>query len=74
MTTVPSVNGGLTDRVPTLRNFETLGGSIVKIETSMAELKIAANFGGLIRTFPDFLRTFVGYGKICSCNIAHSWS
>jgi hypothetical protein len=25
VTTVPSVNGGLTDRVPTLKNFETLG-------------------------------------------------
>ena len=52
MTTVSSVNGGLTDGVPTLRNFKTLGGSIVKIETSMAELKIVANFGGLICTFP----------------------
>jgi hypothetical protein len=29
MTTVPSVNGGLVDRVLTLRNFETLRGYIV---------------------------------------------
>jgi hypothetical protein len=29
VTTVPSVNGSLTDRVPTLRNFETLREYIV---------------------------------------------
>jgi hypothetical protein len=29
VTTIPSVNDGLTDRVPTLRNFETLRGYIV---------------------------------------------
>jgi hypothetical protein len=29
VTTVPPVNGGLTNRVPTLRNFETLRGYIV---------------------------------------------
>jgi hypothetical protein len=29
-----------------LRDFETLRGSIVKIETSIAELKIAVNFRG----------------------------
>ena len=31
---------------------ETLGGSIVKIEISVTELKIAGNFKGVIRTFP----------------------
>jgi hypothetical protein len=51
MTTVPSVNDGLADKGPTLRDFETLGGYIVKIETSVAELKIAVNFRGVIRTF-----------------------
>jgi hypothetical protein len=52
VTTVSSVNDGLTDRVPTLRDFETLGGYIVKIETSVAELKIVVNFRGVIHTFP----------------------
>jgi hypothetical protein len=28
VTTFPPVNDGLTDRVPTLRNFETLGGGV----------------------------------------------
>jgi hypothetical protein len=44
MTTISSVNDSLTDRVPTLRDFKTLGGYIVKIKTSVAELKIAPNF------------------------------
>ena len=41
MTTVPSVNDGLTDGVPELRDFETLRRSI-----AVAELKIAVNFRG----------------------------
>jgi uncharacterized surface protein with fasciclin (FAS1) repeats len=49
--TVPSVNDGLTDGVPELRDFKTLGGSIVKIKTSMAKLKISINFKGVICTF-----------------------
>ena len=52
MTTVPSVNDGLTDGVPEFRDFETLGRSIVKIKTLVAELKIDVNFRGMIRTFP----------------------
>jgi hypothetical protein len=28
VTTIPSVNNGLTDRVPTLRDFKTLGGTL----------------------------------------------
>jgi hypothetical protein len=36
---VLSVNDSLTDRVPTLRDFKTLRGYIVKNETSVAELK-----------------------------------
>jgi hypothetical protein len=32
--------------VPTLRDFETLEGYIVKIETLVAKLKIAVNFRG----------------------------
>jgi hypothetical protein len=52
MTTIPSVNNGLTDGVPKLRDFKTLGGSIAKIKTSVAELKIVVNFKGVIRTFP----------------------
>jgi hypothetical protein len=36
--------------VPILREIKTLGGYIVKIETSVAELKITLN--GVIRTFP----------------------
>jgi hypothetical protein len=46
MTIVPSVNDGLIDKVPTLKDFETLEGYIVKIETLVAELKIALNFRG----------------------------
>jgi hypothetical protein len=52
VTTVPLVNDGLIDGVLELRDFETLGGSIVKIETSVAKLKIVINFKGVIRTFP----------------------
>jgi hypothetical protein len=46
MTTVPLVNDSLIDGVPGLREFETLEGSIEKIEISMAELKISTNFRG----------------------------
>jgi hypothetical protein len=52
VTTVPLVNDGLIDRVPTLRDFEILEGYIVKIETLVAELKIAVNFRGVICTLP----------------------
>jgi hypothetical protein len=52
VTVVPSVNNGLTNGVPGLRNFETLRGSIVKIEISVVKLKIAINFRRVIRTFP----------------------
>jgi hypothetical protein len=34
------------EKVPELKEIETLGGSIKKIETLVAELKIAANFRG----------------------------
>ena len=34
-----------------LKEIKTLRESIVKIKTSVAKLKIAANFGGVIRTF-----------------------
>ena len=44
VTTILLVNDSLTDRVPGLRDFETLGESIEKIETSVVELKISANF------------------------------
>jgi hypothetical protein len=36
---IPLVNDSLTDGVPTLRDYKTLRGYIVKIETSVAELK-----------------------------------
>ena len=39
-------------KVPELKEIKTLGGSVVKIERSVAELKIAANFREVIRTFP----------------------
>jgi hypothetical protein len=55
MTTVLLVNDSLADRVPALRDFETLRGYIVKIETLVAELKITLNFKGVIRIFLDFL-------------------
>jgi hypothetical protein len=42
-----------------LRDFETLGGSIEKIETSVAELKIIANFRGVIHNFPFKLLTVI---------------
>jgi hypothetical protein len=44
VTTVPSIIAVLTDGVPELKNFETFGGSIEKIEILEVELKIAANF------------------------------
>jgi hypothetical protein len=37
--------------VPELKEIETLGASIEKIETLMVELKIAANFGGVNSNF-----------------------
>ena len=40
------------EKMHTLRNFETSGGYIVNFYTSVAELKIAINFRGLICTFP----------------------
>jgi hypothetical protein len=46
MITVPSVNDGLTNEVPGLRDFKTLEGLIAKIETSVTELKISINFKG----------------------------
>jgi hypothetical protein len=39
------------EKVPELKEIETLGGSIEKIETLVAELKIVVNFGGLNNTF-----------------------
>jgi hypothetical protein len=39
-------------KMPKLKEIKTLGGSIVKIEISVAELKIAANFKRVIRIFP----------------------
>jgi hypothetical protein len=39
------------EKVPELKEIETLEGSIEKIETLVAELKIVANFGGLNNTF-----------------------
>ena len=51
MITVPSVNDDLTDEVPELKDFKTLRGSIVKIETLVVELKITVNFRGVICTF-----------------------
>ena len=50
--TIPSVNDSLTDEVSELRDFETLGESIAKIKTLIAELKIDANFKEVIPTFP----------------------
>jgi hypothetical protein len=56
MTIVLSINDGLTDRVSTLKDFETLEGYIVKIETLVTELKITLNFRGVICTFPFLWR------------------
>jgi hypothetical protein len=39
------------EKVPELKEIETLEGSIEKIETLVDELKIVANFGGLNNTF-----------------------
>jgi hypothetical protein len=55
VTTVPSVIPVLTDGVPELKNFKTLGGSIEKIEILGVELKIATNFGGVNSNFPILL-------------------
>jgi hypothetical protein len=46
VTIVPSVIADLADGLPELKIFETLEGSIEKIETLEVELKIAANFRG----------------------------
>jgi hypothetical protein len=46
-----SVIVGLTDRVPKLKNFKTLGGPIEKIKILGVELKIAANFEGINNNF-----------------------
>ena len=46
---------GILEKVLELKEIKILEGSIVKIETSVAKLKIAANFRGVIRTFPYFL-------------------
>jgi hypothetical protein len=51
VTTVPSINDSLTDRVLGLRDFETLWGSIDKIETLMVKSKIATNFSGVEQHF-----------------------
>jgi hypothetical protein len=45
-TTVLLVIAVLTNEVPELKNFETLEGSIEKIETLRVALKIVANFRG----------------------------
>jgi hypothetical protein len=39
-------------KVPELKEIETLRGSIEKIETLVAELKVAANFRGVNNIFP----------------------
>jgi hypothetical protein len=52
VTTVLSVNECLIDGVLRLRDFETLEGSIEKIETSVVKLKIVTNFRGVNNTFP----------------------
>jgi hypothetical protein len=39
-------------QVPELKEIETLRGSIKKIETLVAELKIVVNFRGVNNTFP----------------------
>jgi hypothetical protein len=46
VTPIPLINDGLTDKVLGLKDFETLRGLIMKIETSVAELKIDVNFRG----------------------------
>jgi hypothetical protein len=57
VTTVPLVNDNLIDRVLELRDFENLGGSIEKIETSIVKLKIAVNFRRVNNTFPFILKS-----------------
>jgi hypothetical protein len=52
VTTVPSVMAVLTDGMARLKNFETFGGSIDKIETLVIKLKIVANFRGVNSNFP----------------------
>ena len=44
------------EKVLTLKDFETLEGYIVKIETLVTELKITLNFRGVICTFPFLWR------------------
>jgi hypothetical protein len=67
VTTVPLVNDSLTDEVLGLRDFETLRRSIVKIETLVAELKIAINFRRVIRIFPIIfcLHDDISNAKLC---------
>jgi hypothetical protein len=56
VTTIPSINDGLTDGVPGLRDFGTLWESIEKIETLVVKLKIATNFKGVEHHFsPQFI-------------------
>ena len=43
-------------KVPELKDFETLRGSIEKIETLVVKLKIATNYKGVNNNFPRFLR------------------
>jgi hypothetical protein len=56
VTTVSPIIAVLTDEVLELKIFETLVGSIEKIETLGVELKIATNFGGVNNNFPKRIR------------------
>ena len=59
-------------KVLELKEIKTLRESIVKIEISVAELKIAANFKG-IRTFPSILTQNELVYKLCYDSYGKSW-
>jgi hypothetical protein len=49
---VEGILGKKKSKVPKLKEIETLRGSIDKIETLVAELKVVANFRGVNNIFP----------------------
>jgi hypothetical protein len=51
-------------KVLELKEIETLGGSIEKIETLVVKLKIAANFGRVNSNFPYFLPLVKYFGYL----------
>ena len=61
-------------KVPELKEIKTLGGLIMKIGTSMAKLKIVANFRRVIRTFPQIIRLEINDNGIAQFHIVGEWN